>query len=187
MISRTFGRETSDKEITLPCGLGKHGGQYGIVRFIRPRPPRKTTHDPISPLFAEKHDMSHFAVLELSPPLQQVANDVLVWIGFGTVIGLLAKGVMPRRDPGGAIATLAMGVGGTIIGCGVLSFFHDGQRVTPISPVGMLVGTAGAFSLLLFYRMLSGRFFIEGDQVPRQQTKRYTRRKRRYDSAVYED
>ena len=29
--------------------------------------------------------------------------------GFGTVIGLLAKGIMPGRDPGGAIATVLMG------------------------------------------------------------------------------
>ena len=29
--------------------------------------------------------------------IQQWANDILVWIGFGTVVGLLAKGIMPGR------------------------------------------------------------------------------------------
>ncbi len=92
------------------------------------------------------------------------ANDILVWIGFGTLAGLLAKAVMPGRDPGGAVATLAMGIGGVVIGCGTLSFFYEGQRVTPISPIGFLVATAGAFILLFFYRLLSGRFFREGDR-----------------------
>ena len=33
--------------------------------------------------------------LELAPNLQQWANDILVWIGYGTVVGLLAKAIMP--------------------------------------------------------------------------------------------
>jgi uncharacterized membrane protein YeaQ/YmgE (transglycosylase-associated protein family) len=99
---------------------------------------------------------------ELPEMLQHLANDVLVWIGFGTLVGLLAKGIMPGRDPGGAVATLAMGVGGTIIGCGIVSYFAA-QRVTPISPLGFFVGTGGAFIILAFYRLLGGRFFIEGE------------------------
>ena len=74
--------------------------------------------------------------LVLDDSAQQLVNDVLVWIGFGTVVGLLAKGIMPGRDPGGAIATVLMGVGGTILGCGVASYFRHGERVVPISPMG---------------------------------------------------
>ena len=77
--------------------------------------------------------------------MQKVANDLLVWVGFGTLVGLLAKAIMPGRDPGGAVATLMMGIGGSVIGCGTLMFFWEGQRVTPISPVGFLVATGGAF------------------------------------------
>lgn len=100
---------------------------------------------------------------ELPVFLQQWANDILVWIGFGTLVGLLAKGIMPGRDPGGAIATLLMGIGGTVIGCGIVSYFIAGQRITPISPLGFFVGTAGAFVILAFYRLLGGRFFVEGE------------------------
>ena len=71
----------------------------------------------------------------LNDSAQQLVNDVLVWIGFGTVVGLLAKGIMPGRDPGGAIATVMMGIGGTIMGCGMVSYFNHGQRVVPISPM----------------------------------------------------
>ncbi len=116
----------------------------------------------------------------LPAEVQQWANDLLVWVGFGTLVGLMAKAVMPGRDPGGAVATLLMGVGGTIIGCASLMYFTNGQRVTPVSPLGFVVATAGAFVLLLFYRLLAGRFFIEGDRgttvrIPGAVSRRYRR------------
>ena len=101
--------------------------------------------------------------LQFPEAVQAWMNTVLVWIGFGTLVGLLAKAIMPGRDPGGAIATLAMGVGGTVIGCATVSYFYGGAHITPISPLGMLVATAGAFVLLLFYRLLGGYWFVEGE------------------------
>jgi uncharacterized membrane protein YeaQ/YmgE (transglycosylase-associated protein family) len=118
---------------------------------------------------------------EFSTTVQNVANDLLMWVGFGTLVGLLAKAIMPGRDPGGAIATLLMGIGGTVIGCGTLSFFYHEHRVTPISPIGFLVGTGGAFILLLFYRLLGGYFFREGHVPPPGARQSYRRRYRRRD------
>jgi uncharacterized membrane protein YeaQ/YmgE (transglycosylase-associated protein family) len=126
----------------------------------------------------------------LTDSARHLVNDVLVWIGFGTVIGLLAKGIMPGRDPGGAIATVLMGIGGTIMGCGIVSYFNDGQRVVPVSPMGMLVGTAGTLVILFFYKLLGGYYFVEGEYVTRNHRARlgYTRRgRRRFSSSVYED
>jgi uncharacterized membrane protein YeaQ/YmgE (transglycosylase-associated protein family) len=92
--------------------------------------------------------------------IEHWANDILVWVGFGTIVGLLAKGIMPGRDPGGAVATLAMGVGGTVIGCGVFAYFSGSmERITPISPLGFAVATGGAFTLLFFYKLLGGVLF----------------------------
>ena len=51
-----------------------------------------------------------------------------------------------------------------MIGCGLLAYFYDGARVTPISPLGFLVGTGGAFTILFFYRILGGYWFVEGDE-----------------------
>ena len=104
--------------------------------------------------------------IEFSQAVQSAANDVLVWVGFGTLVGLLAKAIMPGRDPGGTVATLMMGIGGTVIGCGILSYFAEGKRISPISPLGFVVGTAGAFLLLFFYRVLGGYFFREGVTAP---------------------
>ncbi len=113
------------------------------------------------------------------------AHLLLEWIGFGTLVGLLAKAIMPGRDPGGAVVTLALGIGGTIIGLGTLNYFYSGQRITPISTLGLVVATAGSFMLLFFYRLCAGHWFVEGD-VPKRRTLRRPR-VRRYDAAEYVD
>src|SRR5205823_12592426 len=92
----------------------------------------------------------------------QWVNDILLWVGFGTLVGLAAKAIMPGKDPGGALTTLIMGIAGSVIGCGTLMFFWNGLRVSPISPLGFVVATGGAFLLLFFYRLLAGRYFKEG-------------------------
>lgn len=116
--------------------------------------------------------------LQLTETAQQWANDILVWVGFGTVVGLMAKAIMPGRDPGGAVATLFMGIGGTIVGCSTLMYF-SGHRVTPISPLGFVAATVGAFILLFFYRMLGGRYFTEGDRNANSRVVAIGRRSRR--------
>ena len=40
----------------------------------------------------------------------------LGWIVFGLLAGLIAKAIMPGRDPGGVIVTIVLGIVGTIIG-----------------------------------------------------------------------
>ena len=123
----------------------------------------------------------------LNDSAHQLINDVLVWIGFGTVIGLVAKGIMPGRDPGGAIATVLMGIGGTVMGCGVVSHFTEGERIVPISPMGMLVGVGGTLLILFFYKLLSGYYFLEGDYQTRASRLRLGYSKRRRSAATYED
>jgi uncharacterized membrane protein YeaQ/YmgE (transglycosylase-associated protein family) len=127
--------------------------------------------------------------LQFPEAVQQWANLLLVWVGFGTLVGLLAKAIMPGRDPGGAVATVLMGIGGAVIGCSVLAYFYQEARVRPISPMGFVVATAGAFVLLFFYRLLAGYWFVEGDMpaMRRGWSRRYGRRRgRAYDSAIDE-
>jgi len=119
---------------------------------------------------------------------QQWSHTVLEWIGFGTVVGLLAKAIMPGKDPGGAIATLAMGVAGAVIGCGVLSYFWRSHVVTPISPIGFCVATGGAFLLLFFYKFLGGYYFEEGSgPLVRKRRLFSPRRSRQPAAVVYDD
>jgi uncharacterized membrane protein YeaQ/YmgE (transglycosylase-associated protein family) len=115
----------------------------------------------------------------LMEAVRAAVNEFLMWVGFGTVVGLSAKAIMPGRDPGGAVGTLLMGIVGCVIGCGTVMFFRDGARVEPISMIGFCAATGGAFLLLLFYRILAGSVFVEaeaGDSVA--QTSRRRRRRR---------
>lgn len=98
---------------------------------------------------------------DLSLVLTQWADELLTWVGFGTLVGLLAKAILPGRDPGGTVTTLAMGIVGTFIGCSLLMYVGNMPRVSPISPLGFLAGTAGAVVLLVFYRLMRGRYFRE--------------------------
>ena len=118
-------------------------------------------------------DLEHLAAL---------ANLGLTWIGFGTVVGLAAKAIMPGRDPGGTIATLLMGITGTLIGCALLRFFYPDQYIEPISLRGFALGAGGAIILLAFYKVLGGHWFVEGEQT----TIRHRRRRRR-SRTVYDD
>lgn len=93
--------------------------------------------------------------------IEQGAHEILLWVGFGTVVGLTAKAIMPGRDPGGAVGTLVMGIVGAVIGCGSLSFFTSNIKVSPISSWGFVASTAGAFLLLGCYRLFAGSFIRE--------------------------
>ena len=105
---------------------------------------------------------------------------LLIWIGFGTCVGLLAKALMPGRDPGGTLATLMMGITGVIIGCGVYSLIAE-AKVSPITSVGLVCGTLGALTILVFYRLLGGFLIDEaGSSIHRRRARYedYPRRRR---------
>jgi uncharacterized membrane protein YeaQ/YmgE (transglycosylase-associated protein family) len=95
--------------------------------------------------------------------VRAAVHEFLMWVGFGTIVGLTAKGILPGRDPGGAIGTLLMGIVGCVIGCGSVMFFREGARVEPISVIGFCAATGGALILLLFYRILAGSLFVEAE------------------------
>jgi uncharacterized membrane protein YeaQ/YmgE (transglycosylase-associated protein family) len=124
---------------------------------------------------------------ELLPLAQQWAHTILVWVGFGTITGLVAKAVMPGHDPGGPVATLMMGIGGTVVGCGLLSYFNEGSHISPISPLGFVVATAGAFGILFFYKLLSGHVINESGEGARRPFFRATAARRRRGETLYEE
>jgi uncharacterized membrane protein YeaQ/YmgE (transglycosylase-associated protein family) len=76
---------------------------------------------------------------------------VLGWVLFGLVVGIIAKLLMPGRDPGGLIITTLLGIIGAVIG-GFLG--RSLGLYGPGEPAGFLMATLGAVVLLFLYRML---------------------------------
>jgi uncharacterized membrane protein YeaQ/YmgE (transglycosylase-associated protein family) len=76
---------------------------------------------------------------------------VLGWILFGLVVGIVAKLLMPGRDPGGLIITTLLGIIGAVIG-GFLG--RSLGLYGPGEPAGFLMATLGAVVLLFIYRLL---------------------------------
>jgi uncharacterized membrane protein YeaQ/YmgE (transglycosylase-associated protein family) len=86
----------------------------------------------------------------------QWAEFFLIWVGFGTIVGLIAKAILPGRDAGGALATTLIGVFGSVIGAATL-FFFTGVKVSPVSWFGFPTALLATTILLCMYRLLSSR------------------------------
>ena len=65
--------------------------------------------------------------------------DILLWIVFGLVVGIVAKLIMPGHDPGGIILTIVLGIVGAMLG-GWLG------RVMGLYPQGEADGFIGTHS-----------------------------------------
>ncbi len=79
----------------------------------------------------------------------------LLWtLIIGAVIGVVAKFLMPGRDPGGCIITILLGIAGSFL-AGYLGqamgWYRQGQ------PAGFIFSVVGAMVLLLIYRMIFGK------------------------------
>jgi uncharacterized membrane protein YeaQ/YmgE (transglycosylase-associated protein family) len=79
---------------------------------------------------------------------------ILSWIVFGLVIGIIAKLLMPGRDPGGFIVTILLGVAGALVGGFIgraMGLYSAGQSA------GWIMSILGAVILLALYRMMMRR------------------------------
>ena len=99
-----------------------------------------------------RSDSSTMPELELSQTAQQWVNVVLIWVGFGTLSGLLATLVLPMRQPSSPLGALLVGILGSLIGLLGLSWLLQGRQFNPISPIGFLAATAAAILILILYR-----------------------------------
>jgi uncharacterized membrane protein YeaQ/YmgE (transglycosylase-associated protein family) len=91
---------------------------------------------------------------EFSPDAQHWVNIVLIWVGFGSLAGLLARAVLPVREPSRPLPTLALGIGGSALGLAIYSWLLGRQAQNPIRPLGFLAATGGAFILLVLYQAI---------------------------------
>jgi uncharacterized membrane protein YeaQ/YmgE (transglycosylase-associated protein family) len=77
---------------------------------------------------------------------------IIAWILFGFIVGIVAKLLMPGRDPGGFIVTIALGIVGALLG----GFLGRAMGLYgPSEGAGWLVSILGAVIVLALYRLIA--------------------------------
>ncbi len=79
----------------------------------------------------------------------------LAWIVFGLLAGIVAKFLMPGRDPGGFIITILIGIAGAVIG-GFISSALGFGAISGFDIRSMIIAVLGAILLLFIYRRMRG-------------------------------
>jgi uncharacterized membrane protein YeaQ/YmgE (transglycosylase-associated protein family) len=72
---------------------------------------------------------------------------------FGLVVGIIAKLLMPGRDPGGIVVTALIGMLGALVGSLIGRALWGGPGYT----AGWITSILGAMLLLWGYRAFAGR------------------------------
>jgi uncharacterized membrane protein YeaQ/YmgE (transglycosylase-associated protein family) len=80
--------------------------------------------------------------------------EILGMIIFGLVVGVIAKFLMPGKDPGGIIVTIILGVLGSLLGGFLFNALGWGAGERYAGWIGSIIG---AIILLILYRMIAGR------------------------------
>ena len=79
----------------------------------------------------------------------------IIWtILIGFVVGIVAKFMMPGRDPAGFIITVIIGIVGSVIATYLgrfMGFYRIGESA------GFIAAVLGAIILLFLYRLVTGR------------------------------
>jgi uncharacterized membrane protein YeaQ/YmgE (transglycosylase-associated protein family) len=97
-------------------------------------------------MHAEAHDVqaTHRA-------RQRIVMEIIWTIIIGAVVGLVAKFIMPGKDPGGFIITPLIGIGGAI----VAKFLGQAIGIyDPGQPAGFIGSVIGAIIILIIYRVI---------------------------------
>ena len=87
-------------------------------------------------------------------------TDIIGWIIFGLIAGLLARWLMPGKDPGGCLVTVILGIAGAVVGgfvarvMGVAKTINLGDRNFFLQ---LLFAVIGAIVILVVYRMVAGK------------------------------
>lgn len=80
---------------------------------------------------------------------------IVSWIVFGLIAGVVAKLIMPGKDPGGLIITSLIGIAGAMVG-GFISTSLGYGDVSGFDLRSLGIAIGGALVLLFGYRTLKG-------------------------------
>jgi uncharacterized membrane protein YeaQ/YmgE (transglycosylase-associated protein family) len=80
--------------------------------------------------------------------------SILATLVIGFLVGLVAKLLMPGRDPGGFIVTILLGIVGAFVATYLgqtLGWYRPGEAA------GFIGSVIGALIVLAIYRLIAGR------------------------------
>lgn len=77
---------------------------------------------------------------------------ILSWLILGLVVGIIAKFIMPGKDPGGFVITIILGIAGAFVGGFIGSRIGFGT-VSGFDIRSLMIAVGGAIILLVIYRM----------------------------------
>jgi len=86
----------------------------------------------------------------------EITMGIVTWIVLGLVAGLLAKIVMPGRDPGGIIVTILLGIAGALVG-GFIGTRLGFGNISGFDLRSVAIAGGGAVLLLFLNRFLKRR------------------------------
>ena len=78
---------------------------------------------------------------------------IFSWIILGLIVGIIAKFIMPGKDPGGFFITIVLGIAGAFVGGFIGSTLGFGS-VTGFDIRSLLLAVGGAILLLVIYRVI---------------------------------
>jgi uncharacterized membrane protein YeaQ/YmgE (transglycosylase-associated protein family) len=82
---------------------------------------------------------------------------IIAFIILGLLAGIIAKALMPGRDPGGIIVTALIGIAGALLGGFLASAIFDADPLDEFFDISTwLTAIVGAISLLAIYRVVVG-------------------------------
>ena len=79
----------------------------------------------------------------------------VLFVLFGLVVGLVARALMPGRQPMGFILTAILGMVGSFLGAWLGSLFHGGQEVLISDPYNWIGAVVGSLLILFLYGMFA--------------------------------
>jgi uncharacterized membrane protein YeaQ/YmgE (transglycosylase-associated protein family) len=82
---------------------------------------------------------------------------IIAFLILGLLAGVIAKALLPGRDPGGCLITMAIGVLGAMLGGFLAAELFDADPLDEFFDLSTwLTAIVGAMILLFAYRLLTG-------------------------------
>ncbi|SEB67075.1 GlsB/YeaQ/YmgE family stress response membrane protein [Streptomyces sp. TLI_105] len=83
---------------------------------------------------------------------------IIGWILLGLLAGIIAKALMPGRDPGGCIVTILIGIAGALLGGWLGKVIFDVDSIDGFFELSTWIAAiVGSVILLILYRLVAGR------------------------------